>query len=271
MDTARDLILSTPVFPYLWVPHCILMCTALRSSTLGSDRWRQFSRTHPLSCLMLALVYIFPGGILANLVHGDPLLAFMRLGWNLYSSLLVWYLVFYSPADLFFKMVSGFPGLLSLFTILQDWQRIGLVLSGLETINEEAPGLFLYPVVFGVIKSSGFMFVKYLEVGILQGLKTGFRVPNQATKTMIFAAILLQLHKLYDLFPVSMQELYCIMVVFAISMRLVTILLTRSDWDPYLSFEYVISYLLFGNPEEQNSTNSTNQEKNKKIKSQKKD
>ena len=53
--------------------------------------------------------------------------------------------------------------------------------------------MLLYPVVFGIIKSSGFMFIKYVEVGILQGLRTGFKVPNQATKTMVIAAVLLQL------------------------------------------------------------------------------
>ena len=69
----------------------------------------------------------------------------------------------------------------------------GLVLSGLETINSESPGYFLYPVVFGVIKSGGFMVFKYIEVGLLQGLKTGFKVPNQQTKTMVVSAVLLQL------------------------------------------------------------------------------
>ena len=66
------------------------------------------------------------------------------------------------------------------------------MLSGLETINSESPGYFLYPVVFGVIKSSGFMVFKYIEVGLLQGLKTGFKVPNQQTKTMVVSAVLLQ-------------------------------------------------------------------------------
>merc|ERR1719374_364168 len=102
--------------------------------------------------------------------------------------------------------------------MLQDWQRVGLVMSGLETINSESPGYFLYPAVFGVIKSSGFMFIKYVEVGILNGLRTGFRVPNQATKTMVVSAVLLQLQILYSVFPMSTSDLYCILVVFAMLM-----------------------------------------------------
>jgi hypothetical protein len=31
----REILLNTPTFPYLWVPHCILMNIALRA-TLGT-------------------------------------------------------------------------------------------------------------------------------------------------------------------------------------------------------------------------------------------
>jgi len=266
MEALRDLILATPVFPFLWVPHSILMCAALRS-TLGTNRWHEFSRSHPLSCFMLGLLYIYPGGILANLVHGDPLLSFMRLGPNLYAACVCWYLVFYSPADFFFKALSTLR-LMPFLAVLQDWQRIGLVLSGLETINAESPGLLLYPVVFGIIKSSGFMFIKYVEVGILQGLRTGFKVPNQATKTMIIAAVLLQLQIVYSVLPLTVSELYCILVVFAVLMRLATILLTKGDWDPYICVEQGFCSLLYGNLE---PTPVQQQDKTKKEKSKKKD
>ena len=31
MESVRQLILTTPVFPFLWVPHCILSCVGLRN------------------------------------------------------------------------------------------------------------------------------------------------------------------------------------------------------------------------------------------------
>ena len=50
-------------------------------------------------------------------------------------------------------------------------------MSGVQGANKVTGGNYLiYPIVIGIIKSSGFMFVKYLEVGIINGLKTGFRV-----------------------------------------------------------------------------------------------
>ena len=50
-------------------------------------------------------------------------------------------------------------------------------MSGIEHANKQTNSqYFIYPVVIGILKSSGFMFIKYLEVGIVNGLKTGFRV-----------------------------------------------------------------------------------------------
>jgi hypothetical protein len=54
---------------------------------------------------------------------------------------------------------------------------LGLVLSGIEGANKITNGSYIiYPIVIGILKSSGFMFVKYMEVGIINGLKTGFKV-----------------------------------------------------------------------------------------------
>ena len=270
MEVVRDLILATPVFPHLWVPHCVLMSLALRKS-LGSDHWHQFSRTHPLSCLMAALVYIYPGGILASLVLGEPPLAFLQAaGPSFYAALLVCYLVFYAPADLFVRMMTSVPGLLPLCTLLQDWQRIGLVQSGLQTVNAGTPGLFLFPVIIGVVKSSGFMFVKYLEARLLyrEAGSGGFRLPNQAAKTMLLVAVILQMQHLYSPLPVSQSELYCLLVVLAVSLRLATVCLAgESEWDPYLALEWGVCSLLFGQPE----ARSADSDSNDKTKSRKKD
>ena len=70
------------------------------------------------------MVYIYPGGILAALIQGEPLLSFLMAGPQLYTSLAAWYLVFYCPFDLFFKLFKGLR-LQAIALVLQDWQRIG--------------------------------------------------------------------------------------------------------------------------------------------------
>ncbi len=53
------------------------------------------------------------------------------------------------------------------------------MLSGLQTINDESPGYLVYPVVFALVKSSGFMILKYGEHVLLHGLNKAFTIPNQ--------------------------------------------------------------------------------------------
>jgi len=245
VEDVTNAILSVPIFPYLWVPHAVLMSVALRN-TLGS-KWHDISRDSPLSCLIMGMVYIYPGGIVAALLQGEPLLSFLLAGPQLYTSLAAWYLIFYCPMDLVFQVYKTLR-LQYVFPILQDWQRIGLVLSGIEGANKITNGSYIiYPIVIGILKSSGFMFVKYMEVGIINGLKTGFKVPNQATKTMIIAAILIQLQIVYGILPMTVPELYCILVVLTVLLRIITTIFTAADWDPYSGVEKLMCTILYGN------------------------
>ena len=72
----------------------------------------------------LGMVYIYPGGIVAALLQGEPLLGFLLAGPQLYTSLAAWYLIFYCPMDLVFQVYKTLR-LQYVFPILQDWQRIG--------------------------------------------------------------------------------------------------------------------------------------------------
>jgi len=249
MEKVNTFILSVPIFPYLWIPHALLMTLSLRS-TLG-PRWQEIARENPLSCLLLGMLYIYPGGILAAVLQGEPVLSFLMAGPQLYCSLSIWYLMFYGPADFLFKAVKILH-IQPVLLMLQDWQRVGLVMSGIEGANKQNnQNYFIYPVVIGILKSSGFMFVKYMEVGILNGIKTGFKVPNQATKTMILAAVLIQLQNMYSLFPTTVTELYCLLVMFAVMMRAVTFIFKATDWDPYCGAESIVCSLIYGNCNQQ--------------------
>jgi len=261
MEKVNTFILSVPIFPYLWIPHVLLMSVSLRS-TLGS-RWQEISRENPLSCLLLGMLYIYPGGILSALLQGEPVLSFLMAGPQLYVSLTIWYLIFYGPGDILFKLVKLLH-IQPVLLMLQDWQRIGLVMSGIESANKQYNGnYFIYPVVIGILKSSGFMFVKYMEVGIMNGIKTGFKVPNQATKTMILAAVLIQLQNLYSLLPTTVSDLYCLLVIFAVFMRGLTCIFKAADWDPYSGAESLVCTLMYGNCSKQVDKENAKNKKNK--------
>ena len=81
---------------------------------VGVENGRIFAREHPLSCLLLGLLYTYPGGLLANCLLAKPLLSFLLLSNTLYATLLAWYLVFYSPQDFFYRQATGSSILLPL-------------------------------------------------------------------------------------------------------------------------------------------------------------
>ena len=154
-------VLTTPVFPYLWLPHVIIMTFFLRSS-LGPSAvpWAQ---RHPFSCFTLGLVYCFSGGLVGLFLSNKSLLTILTWSPNLYSFSIAWYLMFFSPFDVVHRLVSSLTPVLPLMVAAQDWLRIAVVASGIRTTLEEHPTAFVYPVVFAVVTSNGFLIFKYFE------------------------------------------------------------------------------------------------------------
>lgn len=254
LSSISEQINAFPAFPYLWVPHCVIMSLALRT-TLGADGWKSFSRRHPLSCFMLAVMYTFPGGILAAALMGEPVLAFTLNTPFVAAMAAAWYLVFYSPSDVFVSVVDSLR-LRVPMGAMQDFLRIHLVVSGVQTVHATHPGSVLYPVVFAVCKSSGFMFLKYAEhVLVSGGVQKAFVIPHHSTKTCIVASAAFTAHSLGH-FPaaVGVDALFAVLVAVAVLLRLLTAL---TDLDPYAPFERLVCLVLFGGAADDESKDAT--------------
>ena len=155
-------LLTLPVFPYLWLPHCALMCLALRATLAPGAGPLHFARLHPLSCYLLGLAYTFSGKLVSLLLTNQSVLTVLTLSTPLYSYTVVWYLVFFSPYDLLYRLLTLLP-LAPLLAAAQDWMRLAAVRAVVAAAIEVHPQAFLYPVVLATLTSSGFMIVKYLE------------------------------------------------------------------------------------------------------------
>jgi len=248
-STISSVILNTPVFPFLWVPHCLLMSLSLRATLGHGPPARKFAKQHPLSCYLLAIFYTFPGGLLSLLLLNQPILTFLTWSNNLYSFTVVWYLMFFGPKDFLYRlMISRLP-LLPLLAAAQDWQRLGLVSAGVKTILATHPNSFLYPVVFATLKSSGFMVVKYCEQILLTGLSKAFVLPHHATKTMVVAACLLTAQQL-KFINIGYNDLFCGLVVVAMIVRLATSWVFK-NCDPYTGLESQVCTLVYGCPDKE--------------------
>lgn len=220
----EDLAYAYPAFPTLWAPHCVMVMLSLRATLAGdagAEAARNFAKRHPLSAYMLALIYTFPGGIISAALLGEPPLAVL-LNTNAVAVMTaVWYLTFFLPGDVFVSAVDALRLRLP-FAAMQDLFRAQLVLSGVQTIHKLHPGALLYPIVFAVCKSSGFMFVKYGEYVLQRGPARAFVVPHHSSKTCIVSAVLITLQQAGHLgAAVPVKTLFLAVCAVAVGFRLI--------------------------------------------------
>jgi hypothetical protein len=243
-----EFVIAVPAFPLLWVPHCILTSLNLRA-TLGAD-WKVFSRRHPLSCYILAVLYTFPGAVVSNLLLGEPILSFFANSTFVFAMTAAWYLVFYAPLDAFVTLVDTLRLRVPL-TAMQDFLRIQLVLAGVKDVYKTHPDAALYAFVFAAVKSSAFNVLKYIEGAVLSGSIKGrsFAVSHHSTKTCIVASAVFT-GQMMGFLSVGMDAVFTLFVVFIVTLRLTTAVV---DFDPHQPFESLFCTVVFGDDDNSNS------------------
>jgi len=274
LELLKILILKTPTFPYLWIPHCIMMNLALRGTIGHGNAALKFAKKHPLSCFMLGCLYTFPGGILSALVLAQPPLGFLTQHNLFYAFLIVWYLMFFGPFDILYKTIMSVPKISLVFSVAQDWLRVGLVAGAVTQVATLHPTAFFYSVVIATIKSSGFMLVKFAEHASLHGLTKAFVIPTHHSKTMVVAAALLTAQK-HGHLQADWDTLVFLLVTWAVVARLVTSLIFQ-NWDPYSLMETKVCWFLYGIdeddvPEEKTKSAGETKKKTKSTGETKKD
>ena len=234
----QELLLTFPVFPYLWIPHCIMMSLVARQMYEPSAR--DYARAHPLSCILRSFFYTYPGGILSSLLLSEPPLALLTNLPALTTMLFAWYLVYFSPHDIFARCIL-YTRITLPFSMAQDFLRLHLCLGGVAQIAKLYPDAFIYMVVFAVCKSSGFMVLKYLENALSAKSWPSFHVPNYPTKTCILASAVFaaQASGIYDFG--GNGPILAGLTLFAISLR---IFCYATD-DPYQPIESLTCRVLF--------------------------
>jgi len=244
MELVTGAIVRVAAFPWLWVPHCVLMCLALRS-TLGGANSLVLARARPLSCFLLAVTYTFSGAGLGLLLRCQPLLSLLTWSSNVQSFTVVWYLMFFCPGDLLERWLTRVP-VLPFLAACQDWLRLLAVTNGVGSIMAEHPNSFLYPFVFGSVVANGFLFVKFIEKCVTSGVVQGLSIEHYTGKTMVVASFLLTAEA-HGYIPYSRDTLFSFLVIVTVTLRLVTSFLFK-DWDPYCTAENRVCSLLYGSP-----------------------
>lgn len=106
LDIANQVI-KLKMFPYFDIAHSLLCALSVKED-LGAGA-QAFSRKHPLACWLSTMLVVFAGGMVANGLLGEPILAPLKNTPQLLVATACWYIVFYTPFDIGYKVAKFLP------------------------------------------------------------------------------------------------------------------------------------------------------------------
>jgi len=191
VDSAT-MLTKVRVHPYLEVAHATLCILHLKEDIHLTGGGVNFARAHPLVTWLSSMVTTFAGLILVSLMCGEPLAGALSSLESLTLASAVWYLIFYSPGDVFLTLVEFFPVKIIL-VLLKEIFRAKKIALGVAHSFHVFPGNYLIPVFIALFKANGSSFTLPLERALRGVPATGaseFLRPSLISKACIFGAIL---------------------------------------------------------------------------------
>jgi len=232
------------MFPYFDIAHCVITILYCRED-LGHDAVR-FSRRHPLALWLSCMVAVFSGGLLVGLLLGEPPLAALKNNQMVLLASAVWYLIFYSPFDVGYKMAKFLPIKIAL-SAMKEVYRVKKINDGVTHAAKLYPNGYLIMIIIGTIKGNGGGFMKIFERltrGVWSPASFEALQPSFATKASIIASVLFVLDKKTDLISAPHALLYFLLCIFFVYFKLSSTLLGLGD--PLLPLENLSCALLLG-------------------------
>lgn len=251
MDPQTFLDIATKVtklkmYPYFDIAHYTLMCVAARDDVpANSSGGTVFSRKHPLSCWVSSMLLCFAGSLIANFLLGEPILTPFKDHKALLTASVVWYLVFYSPFDVVYKMVKLLPCKLAIAG-LKEVQRAHKVYHGVVYTAKIYPNSVIIILFIGTIKGAGSGLMKTFE-RLVRGLwipgTNEVLQPSFVTKACFLASLVFLMEKMnYITAPHAL--VYFGVVIFFVYFKLSALLLGIHD--PFAPFENLFCAVFMG-------------------------
>ncbi|XP_071953674.1 trimeric intracellular cation channel type 1B.1-like [Antedon mediterranea] len=195
LSQAADEYATFPLFPVLDIAHFMLMVLVTRED-IGHGS--SFPKSNPLVCYMCSMLTCFAGGILTNLLLGAPLMQPFANTQAVITATIVWYLVFYSPGDFFYKMIITTPGKLVIIS-LKELARARKISMGIAQSEVLYPDAVFIMIMVGAAKANGSSLMKNFE-RLLRGTwnpsTNELITPSFTLKASVIGSTLLVLQKL---------------------------------------------------------------------------
>lgn len=232
------------MYPYFDIAHCVVTLLYLRED-LGTGS-HLFSRKHPLSCWISSMFSIFAGYMFSALLLGEPVLSAFKSNQTILLATAVWYLIFYSPFDVVYKLSKVLPIKLAL-ALAKEVTRAKKVHDGVHHAAKLYPSGYLIMIIIGVVKGNGSSFLKVFE-RLLRGFWTPQAMeimqPSFATKACVVASIVFVIDKKTDWISAPHSLVYFGVVCFFLYFKLSSVVLGLHD--PFVPFENLICVIVFG-------------------------
>ncbi|XP_023954437.1 trimeric intracellular cation channel type 1B.1 [Bicyclus anynana] len=243
LDLANQVI-KLKMYPYFDIAHSLLCALAVRED-LGAGA-QAFSRKHPLSCWLSTMLVIFAGGMVANGLLGEPILAPLKNTPQLVIGTVTWYVVFYTPFDVGYKVAKFLP-VKVVAAAMKEIYRAKKVYDGVSHAAKLYPNAYIIMVIIGTLKGNGAGFTKLLE-RLIRGAWTPTAMetmqPSFYTKASLVASVIFVLDKKTDIISAPHALVYFGIVIFFVYFKLSSILLGIHD--PFVPFENLFCALFMG-------------------------
>ena len=159
LDMANQVI-KLKMFPYFDIAHSLLCALAVRED-LGANA-NAFSRKHPMALWLSTMLVGFSGGMVANFLLGEPFLAPLKNTPQLLVATACWYIVFYTPFDIGYK-VGKFLPVKIIASAMKEVYRAKKIHDGVVHAAKLYPNAFIIMIIIGTIKGNGAGFTKLFE------------------------------------------------------------------------------------------------------------
>lgn len=242
-------LLKLDMFPYFEITHVIYCCMHIKSDFghgINEKGALIFSRKHPLACWVSCMLSAFSGNMLASFLLNEPLVGALKDTQQVLLATGVWYLMFYSPFDVFYKLCNLLPAKLGV-ACMKELYRCHKIHQGVMHASKIYPSSYFIIVLIGTVKGNGSGLLKVLERmlrGIWQPGAIEFVQPTLATKASIAASLLFIVDRKTDLISAPHALVYFGVAIFLVYFKLSSVLLDIQD--PFAPFENLFCAVFFG-------------------------
>jgi len=239
-----NMVTKLKMFPYFDIAHCVICCLYARED-IGAGAVG-FSRKHPFSSWLSCMISVFAGGLLANLLLGEPPLAVLKNNQMILLATIVWYVIHYSPFDVGYKVAKFLPIKVAL-SIMKEVYRVKKINDGVTHAAKLYPTAYLVMIIIGTIKGNGGAFMKLFERlsrGVWTPMAFETLTPSFATKASVAASLIFVLDKKTELVAAPHALVYLSLCIFFVYFKFSSMLLAIGD--PFQPVENLFCAVFLG-------------------------